>query len=236
MSAASTEVSPSACCTDTRERCCFASSLLSAVHCVLHCGKATWLLFFWAHAADCRVCDESGCSQALFSSQCVVSFVSLVVVCPSCGDLLRFSEVWSGLTGAFMHLVFPPFLPSGSLKSKFHRQLWSECVCVFFSFYYTWRYLHLLRLQSRCFEGTVLCQGDYIHFVHFFLINTTCRECVSWGCCPLCVQSLQISSSRVWYDPIACCSSQPLRREDWSIDCSLQSSCQIKMKKEYCCL
>lgn len=57
---------------------------------------------------------------------------------PSRCDLLRFSEVWSGLTGTFMHLVFPPFLPSGSLKSKFRRQLWSVLnvfVCFFLLLY-----------------------------------------------------------------------------------------------------
>lgn len=128
-------------------------------------------------------CDECGYSQALFSSLCLFSFFfhffeNFVGVPPSRCDLLRFSEVWSGLTGAFMHLVFPPFLPSGSLKSKFHRQLWSVLnVFVCFFFYCTWRYLHLLRLQSRCFlRNNVLLRRFHartISCVFFsFLINS----------------------------------------------------------------
>lgn len=84
-------------------------------------------------------CDVSGCSQALFSSLGLfflfLFFNALCGSFPSWCDLLRFSELWSWLTGAFMHLVFPPFLPSGLLKSKFHQQLWSVWMCLWvFSF------------------------------------------------------------------------------------------------------
>lgn len=67
----------------------------------MHCGKAILLLLFRAEAARCR---PAVCLAALV-------WLSLCGSFPSHCDLPRFSEVWSWLSGAFIHLVFPFFSP-----------------------------------------------------------------------------------------------------------------------------
>lgn len=59
-----------------------------------------------------------------------------------------------------MHLVFPPLFPSGLLKSKIPPTNFEVCkrVGVFlflFFLYCKQRFLHLQRLQSRCFRRHV---------------------------------------------------------------------------------
>lgn len=58
-----------------------------------------------------------------------------------------------------MHLVFPPLFPSGLLKSKIPSTNFEVRKCVgvflFFLFYCSQRYLHLQRLQNRCFRRHV---------------------------------------------------------------------------------
>lgn len=123
---------------------------------VLHCGKANQLLFSELRQQAAKFVMSLAAVESCLAL--CVCFLSLFVFFTSWESPL---PLWSpevfrglvGLNGEFMHLVFPPFLPSGLLKSKFHRRLWSVLnVFVFFLFFYcTWRYLHLLRLQSRCF-------------------------------------------------------------------------------------
>lgn len=79
---------------------------------VLHCGKAA---FFRANAAGCQVVMSLAAVRPCLAL-CICFFFLLCGSPPSRCDLPRFSEVCSGLTGAFMHLEFPPFLASGSLS------------------------------------------------------------------------------------------------------------------------
>lgn len=137
-----------------------------------------------------------------------IFFLKLCGSHASCCDLLRFSEVWSWLSGAFMHLVFPPFLPSSLLKSKFHCQLWSVLnmfVCVF----------------SFIVRGDICtccaCKTDVSSTAKtlFFPLLDTYIESVATV---FVVTSYKCPALLVWYNPTTCCSpasaSQPLGWEE----------------------
>lgn len=79
------------------------------------------------HCCDeCELCPPPPVWDAATrpTAACCICFsLSLFFFFKLCGswarcDLLRFPAFWSWLTGAFMHLVFPPLFPSGLLKSE----------------------------------------------------------------------------------------------------------------------
>lgn len=119
-------------------------------------------------------------------------FLFFLKLCGSlpCCDLLRFPELWSWLTGAFMHLVFPPLFPPGLLKSQIPPTNFEVCERVgvfFFLLYCKQRFRHLQRLRSRCFRRHVAL------FRLCFRLILSSMLCI-WGWCS-CVTPVLFSTN-----------------------------------------
>lgn len=174
-----------------------------------------WRVWTLPAASRLRPSDEANCSL-VWLRICFSLFFFFLKLCGSWArcDLLRFPAFWSWLTGAFMHLVFPPLFPSGLLKSKIPPTTLKCANALAFFFFSSFFFPFIVRRDICTCSG---CRADVLGD------TLLCLACVSDSSPPRCasrvgaVAFLPVSSAQT---STTCCSSAPgmsggQRRINW---------------------